>query len=106
MANRADKSKAREAGSKDILDYSHSAMNRWVISDRPLRGLLRLQSRRAAVTETQDRPSKANRPAMILIREEESFQRVRRAAWFSRPIHAAVGSVQQRSVQAGNPAFG
>ena len=82
MANRADKSKAREAGAKDILDYSHPAMNRWVISDRPLRGLLRLQSRRAAVTQSEDRPSKANRPAMILIRKEEPFQRVSGAAWF------------------------
>jgi hypothetical protein len=44
--------------------------------------LLGFQSRRAAVTETQNRPAKANRPAMILIREAEPFQRVGRAAGF------------------------
>ena len=43
---------------------------------------LRLQSRRAAVTEREDRPAKANRPTMILIREEEPLQRVGRAAGF------------------------
>ena len=46
--------------------------------DRPGRNAtqLRFQSWSAAVTEREDRPAKANRPAMILIREEEPFQRV------------------------------
>ncbi len=43
---------------------------------------LRLQSGRAAVTEREDRPAKTNRPAMILIHEEESLQRVGCAAGF------------------------
>src|SRR5258708_6975159 len=43
---------------------------------------LRFQSRGAAVTQREDGPAKANRPAMILIREEEPFQRVSGAAGF------------------------
>ncbi len=43
---------------------------------------LRLQSRRAAATEREDRPAKANRPTMILIREEEPLQSVGRTAGF------------------------
>ena len=44
--------------------------------------LLGFQSRRAVVTKREDRPAKADRPAMILIREEEPFQRVGGAAGF------------------------
>src|SRR5260370_41440717 len=41
---------------------------------------LRLQSWRAAAIERDDRPAKTNSPPMLLIRDQEPFQRVRRAA--------------------------
>ena len=44
--------------------------------------LLGFQPRRAALTERENSPAKANRPAMILIREEEPFQWVGGAAGF------------------------
>jgi len=70
-------------GLRLLLMDAYPAMNRWAISDRPLRGLLGFQSRRgAAVAKRENRPAKANRPAMILIREEEPLQRVGGAAGF------------------------
>ena len=59
----------------DIKEESHDRAGRNATQ-------LRLESWCAAVTEREDRPAKANHPAMILIREEEPFQRVGRAAGF------------------------
>src|SRR6185437_12278903 len=52
-----------------------------------------------------DRATKTDGPTVCTIGEEDSFQRVRGVAALTKPMQAAIGSMQQRTFSANCPTF-